>query len=134
MYGCPHRCSAYSRGKYILHDFTRFTGYLMSSGAPPLANGREAPMARNRSGDAPSSFKQFYAIKNSLQFHKRLRNAKTTWARENPLPTTGAEPCPVREPLRAPRALQTNSTSYYAGEVIQTRKITLQNTINWLNK
>ena len=56
----------------------------MSSGAPPLANGSEAPLARNRSGGAPSSFKQFYAIKNSLQFHKRLRNAKTTWAREKP--------------------------------------------------
>ena len=33
----------------------------MSSGASPFANGREAPQARNRSGDTPSSLKQFYA-------------------------------------------------------------------------
>ena len=32
----------------------------MSSGASPFANGREAPQARNRSGDTPSSLKQFY--------------------------------------------------------------------------
>ena len=39
--------------------------------------------------------------KNNLQFHQRLRNAKTTWAREKPLPTTGAERRPVREPFKS---------------------------------
>ena len=33
----------------------------MSSGASPFANGREAPQARNRTRDTPSSLKQFYA-------------------------------------------------------------------------
>ena len=35
----------------------------MGSGVPPFVNGREVPQARNRSGDTPSSFKQFCATK-----------------------------------------------------------------------
>ena len=33
----------------------------MSPVASPFAKGREAPQARNRSEDTPSSLKQFYA-------------------------------------------------------------------------
>ena len=46
----------------------------------------------------------------NLQIYKDYATPKIPGLREKPLPATGAEPRPVREPLRAPRALQTNST------------------------
>ena len=119
----------YSEGPWYstIVQLTKFShqSILRARGHPPLANGREAPQTHNRSVD------NFYAIK---QFAILKGYATQLGARENPLPTTGAEPCPVGESLRAPRASQTNSTSYYAGEFYQTRKFTLQNTMNWLNK
>ena len=82
----------------------------MSSGASLFANGLEAPQARNRSGDTPSSLKQFLRNKLIYNFTKDYATPKIPGAREKTLPATGAEPRPVREPLRASRALQTNST------------------------
>ena len=42
----------------------------MSSGASPFANGREAPQARNRSGDTPSSLKTILRNKLIYNFTK----------------------------------------------------------------
>ena len=56
----------------------------MGSGAPPFANGREAPQARNRSGDTPSSFKQFYAIKIIYNFTKDYTTLKLPGLGRNP--------------------------------------------------
>ena len=81
----------------------------MSSGASPLLMGVKRPKPAIAPG-TPRAPSNNFTQQNNLQFYQRLRNAQTTWAREQPLPATGAEPRPVREPLRAPRALQTNST------------------------
>ena len=66
----------------------------MSSGASPFANGREAPQASNRSGDTPSSLKQFLRNKLIYNFTKDYATPKIPGAREKPLPATGAEPRP----------------------------------------
>ena len=56
----------------------------MSSGASPFANGREAHQARNRSGDTPSSLKQFYAT-GKLQFTKITQRPKLLGPGRNPV-------------------------------------------------
>ena len=81
----------------------------MSSGASPLPMGVKRPKPAIAPG-TPRAPSNNFTQQINLQFYQRLRNAQITWAREKPLPATGAEPRPVREPLLAPRALQTNST------------------------
>ena len=56
----------------------------MSSGASPFANGREAPQARNRSGDTPSSLKQFLRNKLIYNFTKDYATPKIPGLGRNP--------------------------------------------------
>ena len=56
----------------------------MSSGASPFVNGREAPQARNRSGDTPSSLKQFYARDQFTILQKITQRLKFLGSGETP--------------------------------------------------
>ena len=56
----------------------------MSSGASPFANGREAPQACNRSGDTPSSLKQFYATDQFTILQKITQRLKFLGSGETP--------------------------------------------------
>ena len=56
----------------------------MSSGASPFANGREALQARNRSGDTPSSLKQFLRNKLIYNFTKDYATPKIPGLGRNP--------------------------------------------------
>ena len=67
-------------GAMILYKCTIYkefaTGYLTSSGAPPLANGREAPQAPQSIRGYPELLKTIYAIKQlviSLQVTQHLK-------------------------------------------------------------
>ena len=99
MYGCTHRCSMYS--KYNCAILQRF--YKL-----PYELGKATKTFSNPT----TGYATF----------------KNTWAREKPLPSTGAEPCPVREPARAPRALPNNFYKILRKWFYPYKKITLQNT------
>ena len=135
----------------IAEFYKDFTSYPTSSGAPPLANGCEVPQAPQSIRGHPEPLQTIYAIKqlvillevtqhlkehlSSGKQQKTFSNPttgyatfKNTWAREKPLPSTGAEPRPVREPARAPQALPNNFYKILRKWFYPYKRITLQNT------
>ena len=149
----PHGYTRRGRDTLQVYNLQRIRNRLpTSSGAPPSANGREATQAPQSIRGYPELLKTIYAIKHliiSLQVTQHLKTLelgksnktsrnfttgyatlKNTWAREKPLPSTGVEPRPVREPARAPRALLNNFYKILRKWFYPYKKITLQNTTN----
>ena len=96
------------KGNTIAQFYKDFTSYLTSSGAPPLANGCEVPQAPQSIRGHPEPLQTIYAIKQLVILLEVTQHLKTLELGEKPLPSTGAEPHPVRESTRAPRALPNN--------------------------
>ena len=98
----------------------------------PPGNGRESPLSRKRSRNTPSSLTTITqtkifatslticailsrhlgttkATKTYLAILYKLRNVRTTWARENPLPTAWSRATPSPRPAEEPRAIHNAS-------------------------
>ena len=114
-------------GAMILYKCTIYkefaTGYLTSSGAPPLANGLEAPQAPQSIRGYPELFKIIYAIKQlviSLQVTQHLKTLELGKSTSRP-----PEQNHVQSVSRQGRSelYQTISTRYYTSGSIHTRRL-----------
>ena len=117
----------------------------------PPGNGREAPLSRRRSRNTPSSLTTITqtkifatslticailsrhlgttkATKIYLAILHKLCNVRTTWARENPLPTAWSGATPSPRPAEEPRAIHNVSQAIlrkwrYHTQINHNRKI-----------
>ena len=138
MHGYPHRCSTYSERKYNPQFYKDFTSYLTSSGAPPLANGREVPQApqsirghprapsNNLRNKTTCNFTRGYATLKTLELGKTLSDNRSRTT-SSPWVVKGA-------PSFTKQFLQDTTQVVLPPGFHPYKKITLQNTTNWLYK
>ena len=123
------------KGNTIAQFCKDFTSYLTSSGAPPLANGLEVPQAPQSIRGQPEPLQTIYAIKQLVILLEVTQHLKTLELGKGPFRPLEQNHVQSVSRQRRPELYQTIPTIKTLRKWFYPyKKITLQNTTNWLYK